>query len=204
MNTPISEPSRDFFRFALASNIPTNRSGRCSPAVARMNSFRGSSSGFIKDSRLNTLPAHSTMPALLVVILQIRAHSSQNAPGIALVVRATLFWAPFPADRFPDGRSSGFARVVPDHSGRDCAAEICNRDVRMKEETQQSHGQKASRVTMPHPLAINVLKMGKDSSRSGLRMVVRNETSVNLINSLAFKLSKPNPPVALNVLIFEK
>jgi hypothetical protein len=40
--------------------------------------------------------------------------------------------APFPADNLPDGGSGGPARVVPGHSGRDWAAEIGNRDVRMK------------------------------------------------------------------------
>ncbi len=42
--------------------------------------------------------------------------------------------APFPADNLPDGGSGGPARVVPGHSGRDWAAAIGNRDVRMKAE----------------------------------------------------------------------
>jgi hypothetical protein len=40
--------------------------------------------------------------------------------------------APFPEDRFPDGGGCGSARVVPDHFGTDWAAEIGNRDVKMK------------------------------------------------------------------------
>jgi hypothetical protein len=40
--------------------------------------------------------------------------------------------APFPEDRLPDGGSGGSASVVPDHFGTDWAAEIGNRDVRMK------------------------------------------------------------------------
>ena len=47
--------------------------------------------------------------------------------------------APFPEDRLSDGGGCGAARVVPGHSGKDWAVEIGNRDVRMKEETQQSH-----------------------------------------------------------------
>src|ERR1035437_3561904 len=38
------------------------------------------------------------------------------------------------------GGGGGAARVVPGHSGKDWAAEIGNRDVRMKEETQPSQG----------------------------------------------------------------
>src|ERR1019366_7654210 len=48
--------------------------------------------------------------------------------------------APFREDRLPDGGGGGAARVVPGHSGKDWAAEIGNRDVRMKEETQPSQG----------------------------------------------------------------
>ena len=40
--------------------------------------------------------------------------------------------APFPEDNLPDGGSGGAARVVPGHSGKDWAAEMGNRDVRMK------------------------------------------------------------------------
>ena len=42
--------------------------------------------------------------------------------------------ASFPEDSLPDGGSGGSTRVVPGHSGRDWAAEIGNRDVRMKAE----------------------------------------------------------------------
>src|ERR1039457_455754 len=48
--------------------------------------------------------------------------------------------APFPQDSLPDGGGGGPARVVPGYTGRDWTAEIGNRDVRMKEETQQSQG----------------------------------------------------------------
>ena len=40
--------------------------------------------------------------------------------------------APFPADRLPDGGSGGSARVVPGDSGRDWAAAIGRRGIRMK------------------------------------------------------------------------
>ena len=42
--------------------------------------------------------------------------------------------ASFPEDSLPDGGSGGSKRVVPGHSGRDWAAAIGNRDVRMKAE----------------------------------------------------------------------
>ena len=48
--------------------------------------------------------------------------------------------APFLEDGFSDGGSGGSGRVVPGHSGKDWAAEIGNGVIRMKEETQQSHG----------------------------------------------------------------
>jgi hypothetical protein len=41
--------------------------------------------------------------------------------------------------RAPSSRSGNPVKVVPDHLGTDWAAEIGNRDVRMKEEVQQSH-----------------------------------------------------------------
>jgi hypothetical protein len=40
--------------------------------------------------------------------------------------------APFSQDSLPDGGGGSAARVVPDHFGTDWAAEIGNRDVRMK------------------------------------------------------------------------
>ncbi len=48
--------------------------------------------------------------------------------------------APFLEDSLPDGGGGGSARVVPGYSRRDWPAEISNRTVRMKKETQQSQG----------------------------------------------------------------
>jgi hypothetical protein len=39
---------------------------------------------------------------------------------------------PFPEDRLPDGRTGSSPRIFPVDSGKDCSAEIGNRDVRMK------------------------------------------------------------------------
>jgi len=57
--------------------------------------------------------------------------------------------SPFPEDCFPNGGSGGAARVVPGHFGRDWAAAIGNRDVRMKADIDKTTA--TTKVVSSHP-----------------------------------------------------
>src|ERR1039458_10271721 len=100
--------------------------------------------------------------------------------------------APFPEDSLPDGGGGGPAKVVSGHSRRDWAAEIGNRDVRMKEETQQSHENNARKrcLRIREKMGVGSKKWHRNSpvpenNRNGLEKVLANRRNRKIITKKA-------------------
>jgi len=75
--------------------------------------------------------------------------------------------APFPEDRLPDGGSGGSARVVPDHFGTNWAAEIGNRDVRMKADHVKTTATTEEVSSHPGEKEHCIQKWRRNNSRAG-------------------------------------